>query len=130
VVNVLAALPGIDYNHENNEVCVCMREMMYLVPTHLFMRLKFVWFTIVSGLLPQDDTALICASTNGHVEVVKLLLVSPGIDYNHENNEVCVYERDDVFGSNPLIYALEICVVHNCVGFVTTEQHCTYPCKC
>jgi hypothetical protein len=34
-------------------------------------------------------TALICASANGHVEVVKLLLASPGIDCNHEDNEVC-----------------------------------------
>jgi hypothetical protein len=28
------------------------------------------------------------ASEEGRVEVVKLLLASPGIDYNHEDNQV------------------------------------------
>jgi ankyrin repeat protein len=40
----------------------------------------------------QNDTALSCASYEGHVDVVKLLLALPGIDYNHTNNEVwCEY---------------------------------------
>jgi hypothetical protein len=76
-------------------------------------------------------TALILASTNGHVEVVKLLVALPGLDYNHKNKRVS--ERDDVFDSNPLIYVLEICMclpIHNCVGFVTAGCDCTYLCKC
>jgi ankyrin repeat protein len=36
----------------------------------------------------KGGTALIDASYNGNVEVVKLLLALPGIDYNHENNKV------------------------------------------
>jgi hypothetical protein len=41
-----------------------------------------------SFLQPQNNTALILASDGGHVEVVKLLVALPGIDYNHEDNEV------------------------------------------
>jgi ankyrin repeat protein len=39
-------------------------------------------------LQPQNDTALICASSEGHIEVAKLLLALPGIDYNHKNIQV------------------------------------------
>jgi hypothetical protein len=38
--------------------------------------------------LSQDGTALINASHKGHVEVAELLLAAPGIDYNHEDNQV------------------------------------------
>jgi ankyrin repeat protein len=43
---------------------------------------------IVSNFQSQDTTALIWASVKGHIEVVKLLLAVPGIDYNHADNEV------------------------------------------
>jgi ankyrin repeat protein len=44
------------------------------------------------SLQPQNNTALIYASDEGHVEVVKLLLALPGIDYNHKNDRVwCQY---------------------------------------
>jgi ankyrin repeat protein len=39
-------------------------------------------------LQPQNNTALICASYGGHIEVVKLLIALPGLDYNHKDNEV------------------------------------------
>jgi hypothetical protein len=39
-------------------------------------------------LQPQNNTALICASYGDHVEVVKLLVALPGIDYNHKDDEV------------------------------------------
>jgi hypothetical protein len=45
-------------------------------------------FALLCFVCPQNDTALICASYKGHVEVVKLLVALPGIDYNHEDNEV------------------------------------------
>jgi hypothetical protein len=45
-------------------------------------------FVIVLGLWLQGLTALINASNEGHVEVMKLLLALPGIDYNHEDNRV------------------------------------------
>jgi ankyrin repeat protein len=43
---------------------------------------------IKSDLPSQDTTALIWASVKGHIEVVKLLLAVPGIDYNHADDEV------------------------------------------
>jgi ankyrin repeat protein len=69
------------------EVCVCL-------PIHNCV-----------GFVTQGVTALICASANGHVEVVKFLVALPGIDYNHKDNEVCgcVSKSDDVFDSNPFI---------------------------
>jgi ankyrin repeat protein len=36
----------------------------------------------------KGGTALTWASCFGYVEVVKLLLALPGIDYNHQENEV------------------------------------------
>jgi hypothetical protein len=45
-------------------------------------------FTHLLFLILQGGTALIDASYNGNVEVVKLLLALPGIDYNHETNKV------------------------------------------
>jgi hypothetical protein len=53
--------------------------------------LKFVCvepFAIVSGLYFQGEAALFFASTKGYVEMVKLLLALPGIDYNHEDYRV------------------------------------------
>jgi hypothetical protein len=39
-------------------------------------------------LAHKSWTALIFASRGGEVEVVSLLLALPGIDYNHETNQV------------------------------------------
>jgi hypothetical protein len=50
----------------------------------------------------KGRTALICAIDR--VEVVKLLLVLPGIDYNHKDNLV---KKAFI---NPLIHKLEVCV--------------------
>jgi ankyrin repeat protein len=44
----------------------------------------------------QGRTALISASIEGHVEVVKLLLALPGIDYNHFDDEVRISDVFDV----------------------------------
>jgi ankyrin repeat protein len=44
----------------------------------------------------QGNTALTYASVKGHIEVAKLLLALPGIDYNHEENEVRINAVLDV----------------------------------
>jgi ankyrin repeat protein len=44
--------------------------------------------TLIFCFQSQGDTALIIASLNGHVEVVKLLLAVHGIDYNHGDDQV------------------------------------------
>jgi ankyrin repeat protein len=50
-------------------------------------------FVVSPFLQPQNNTALILASDRGHVEVVKLLLALPGIDYNHQGSQVsCRYK--------------------------------------
>jgi hypothetical protein len=89
VVKLLLALPGIDYNHETNEVEIVL---MCIMSTHSFNMLEVVNMTSANPCCvvfqSQGDTALIVASHRGHVEVVKLLLALHGIDYNHKTDEV------------------------------------------
>jgi hypothetical protein len=90
VVKLLLALPGIDYNHENDEVW-CQYIPLLCMPQKVYMAINPSSF-ISPFLQPQNNTALTFASDKGHVEVVKLLVALPGIDYNHENDEVwCQY---------------------------------------
>jgi hypothetical protein len=51
----------------------------------------------VSGSQSQGFSALVNASVGGHVELVKLLLALPGLDYNHATNQVRI---DVVFDVN------------------------------
>jgi ankyrin repeat protein len=60
-------------------VCVCVPRIILDLSVHIVSS----YYT-----LKQGDTALAMASMQGHVEVVKLLLAVPGIDYNHADSQV------------------------------------------
>jgi ankyrin repeat protein len=88
VVKLLLALPGIDYNQKGDEVwCRCHYKPFFMYASKI-VHMTITPLSFAVCFYTQNDTALICASDKGHVEVVKLLLALPGIEYNHKNNEV------------------------------------------
>jgi hypothetical protein len=69
----------------------------------------------------KGRTTLICAIDR--VEVVKLLLALPGIDYNHKDNSA---KKAFI---NPLIHMLEVCahevtnLHYYCISFILFVNH-------
>jgi ankyrin repeat protein len=83
-------------------------------------------------VLGQGSTALIGACAAGCTEVVKLLLAAPGIDYNHQNDQVtnlalCMLRTMQ----SAHFICLRCCLLtlHYYARFVIVGCDCTYDCK-
>jgi hypothetical protein len=70
---------------------LCSSFFLYYVSYHLY---TYIYISV-----HQDHTALILASMNGHVEVVRVLLAVAEIDVNYRTNQVKVFlfERWDIY---------------------------------